>query len=107
MLYNLISELNDSLYFYLSVDKKQSEWTGDETLKLISKSIMGLTGDEIGTIVRLCTKYYFVLVRWELSTGVKEESTWSYPTGKIINILTLYIKPMSKWEENQTKRLKL
>ena len=99
MLYNLISELNDSLYFYLSIDDKQSGGTGDELYKLVSKNIGGLTGDELATIMSLCKKYYFVLVRWEFSTGVKEESTWSYPTGKIINILTLYIRPMLKWEQ--------
>jgi hypothetical protein len=98
MLHNLVSELNDSLYFYLSIDDKQSEGTGDELLKLVSKNIEGLTGDEIDIIMRLCKKYNFVLVKWILDIGIQEESTWSYPTGKIINILTLYVRPMFKWE---------
>lgn len=100
MLYNLISELNDSLYFYLSADNEQSEGTGDEVFKIVSRNVSGgLTGDEIGTIVRLCKKYYFVLVRWELNIGVEEESIWSYPTGKRINVLTLHIRPMLKYEQ--------
>ena len=97
MMYNLIWELNKGLKFTFNIDDKQSAGTGDETRILVSKDITGLTEEDIVTISTICKKYDIKVMSWVFSVGVKEESTWSYPTGKIINVLTLYVKPILKW----------
>lgn len=104
MMYNLISELNNGLSFTLSLDDKDSMYTGDDLRRLVSKNIKALNREDIAFISAACMKYGIKLMRWEFNIGVEAErsgfgASYLALAGKKINILTLYIRPMLKWEQ--------
>lgn len=104
MIHNLISELNNNLSFTLSLDEKDARWTGDDLRKIVSKNITALNGRDIAFISAACRKYGIKLVRWEFNIGVGAERSGfgvSYLAldRKKINILTLYVRSMLKWEQ--------
>jgi hypothetical protein len=104
MLHNLVSELNRELGLALYIDSKENVWAGNEIIELVSKNVKGLTSKDVGTVMLLCKKYDFVLIKWILDIGVIEEKFGGFHTyvtmleGKI-NILMLHIRPMFKWEQ--------
>lgn len=102
MMYNLISELNNGLSFTLSLDDKDSTWTGDDLRRLVSTNIRALNREDMAFISAACMKYGIKLVKWEFSVGIEQERSGFglsyFVDRKKINILTLYIRPMFKWE---------
>jgi len=106
MMYNLISELNNGLSFTLSLDDKDDMYTGNDLRRLVSKNITALNRNDMAFISVACTKYGIKLVRWEFSIGVEQERSGFglsyFVDRKKINILTLYIRPMLKWEQMES-----
>lgn len=100
MMYNLISELNNKLNFTLTMATGQIAWTGDELITLVSRNVIGLTGEDIAFILAVCRRHNVKLIRWGLAVEVEKEpnSGLTGSTYRSINILTLSIRAMHEWE---------